>query len=234
MNAVQQMRARAQNKGVLASTPQQTVTTEVQGGQQIIVIEPANPQIIYVPSYDPIYVWGPPVYGYYPPLYYSGFGFGFGRGFNLSFCFGGWGGWDGWGWGPNWFGRTVFINSSFFPRFGFRHNFGIGFTGRTIWTHNPVHRLGIPYRNQQVAARFQGPSMASRNSFRAETGSRSAAAPFANRSAGRIGDQGSRNMAPQPQRLQSQSQQRYQTPQRVQPAPQQRYQAPQRVQPSPQ
>jgi hypothetical protein len=234
MNAVQQMRARAQNNGTLTSTPQQTVTTEAQGGQQVIVIQPADPQVIYVPYYDPVYVWGPPVYGYYPPLYYSGFGFGFGRSFNLSFCFGGWGGWGGWGWGPNWFGRTVFINSSFFPRFGFRHNFGVGFTGRTIWTHNPVHRLGIPYGNQRVAARFQGPSMASRNSFPAGTGSRAGAAPYANRSAGRTGDQGSRNMAPQPQRLQSQPQQRYQAPQQVRPAPQQRYQTPQQVRPSPQ
>ena len=71
MNAVQQMRARAQANGNLTSTPQQTVTTEAQGGQQAIVIQPANPQVIYVPSYDPFYVWGPPVYGYYPPLYYS-------------------------------------------------------------------------------------------------------------------------------------------------------------------
>ena len=234
MNAVQQMRARAQGNGNLTSTPQQTVTTEAQGGQQVIVIQPADPQVIYVPSYDPVYVWGPPVYGYYPPLYYSGFGFGFGRGFNLSFCFDGWGGWGGWGWGPNWFGRTVFINNSFFPRFGFHHGFGVGFVGRTSWAHDPVHRLGIPYGNQQVAARFHGPSMASRNSFQAGTGSRAAAAPYANRSAGRTGEQGYRNMAPQPQRSQSQPQQRYQAPQQVRPAPQQRYQAPQQVRPAPQ
>ncbi len=233
MNAVQEMRARAQGNGNLASTPQQTVTTEAQGGQQVIVIQPADPQVIYVPSYDPVYVWGPPVYGYYPPLYYSGFGFGFGRGFNLSFFFDSWGGWGGWGWGPSWFGRSVFVNSSFFPRYGFRHGYGGGFGGRTIWAHDPGHRLGIPYGNRQVAARFQGPSMASRNSFQTGIGSRAAAGPYANRSAGRIGDQGSR-MAPQPQSLQSRPQQRYQTPQRVQPSPQQRYQTPQRVQPSPQ
>jgi len=235
MNAVQQMRARAQGNGSLTSTPQQTVTTEAQGGQQVIVIQPADPQIIYVPSYDPVYVWGPPVYGYYPRLYYSGFGFGFGRGFNLSFYFDdwdSWGGWGGWGWGPSWFGRTVFINNSFFPRFGFRHGFGVGFAGRTIWAHDPVHRIGIPYGNQQVAARFQGASMASRNSRQAGTGSRAAAAPYANRSAGRTGEQGYRNMAPQTQRFQSQSQQRYQTPQQVRPSTQQRYQTPQQVRPS--
>ena len=230
MNAVQQMRARAQGNGNLTSTPQQTVTTEAQGGRQVIVIQPADPQVIYVPSYDPTYVWGPPVYGYYPLLYYSGFGFGFGRGFNLGFYFddwGGWGGWGSWGWGPNWFGRTVLINNSFFPHFGFHRGFGVGSIGRTIWTHDPVHRLGIPYRNQQVAARFQGLSMASRNSFQAGTGSRAAAAPYANRSAGRTGEQGYRNTAPQSQRFQSQPQQRYQAPQQNRSVPQQRYQAPQ-------
>ena len=193
----------------------------------------ADPQVIYVPSYDPVYVWGPPVYGYYPPLYYSGFGFGFGRGFNLSYCFDGWGDWGGWGWGPNWFGRTVFTNNSFFPRFGFRHGVGAGFVGRTIWAHDPVHRLGIPYGNQQVAARFQGLSMASRNSFQPGIGSRAAVATYANRAAGRNGEQGYRNMAPQPQRFQSQPQQRYQTPQQVRSAPQQRYQTPQQVRPAP-
>ncbi len=241
MNAVQQMRARAQNKGILASTPQQMVTTEAQGGQQIIIIQPADPQVIYVPSYDPVYVWGPPVYGYYPPLYYSGFGFRFGLGFNLSFCFGGWGGWGGWGWGPNWFGHTVFINNSFFPRFGFHHGFGVGFAGRTIWAHDPVHRLGIPYGNPQIAARFRGPSMASRNSFQAGTGSRAAAAPYANRSAERPREQGYRNIPPQSQRFQNQPQQRnqalqqrYQAPQQRSQAPQQRYQAPQQRYQAPQ
>ena len=239
MSAVQQMRARAQANGNLASTPPQTVTTEAQGGQQVIVIQPADPQIIYVPYYDPLYVWGPPVYGYYPPLYYSGFGFGFGRGFNLSFCFGGWGGWGVWGWGPNWFGRTVFINNSFFPRFGFHHGFRTGFAERTIWAHEPAHRLGVPYANLQVAARFRGPSMVSRNSFQNATGSRAVAAPYTNRSAGRPGEQAYRNTPPQTQRIQSQRQQiyqapRYQVPQQRYQAPQQRYQAPQQRYQAPQ
>lgn len=210
MNAVQQMRVRAQGNGNLSSTPQQTVTTEAQGGQQVIVIQPAEPHVIYVPSYDPVYVWGPPVYGYYPPLYYSGIGFGFGRGFNLSFYFDGWGGWGGWGWGPSWFGRSVFVNNSFFPRYGFRHGYIGGFGGRTNWAHDPGHRLGISYGNHQVAARFGGASMASRNSFQARAGSRVVAPSYADRSAGRYAgrskEQGYRNTAPQGQRFQSQTQ----------------------------
>ena len=238
MSAVQQMRARAQANGNLRSTPQQTVTTDTQGGQQAIIIQPADPQIIYVPYYDPLYVWGPPVYGYYPPLYYSGFGFGFGRGFNLGFCFNGWGGWSGWGWGLNWFGRavSVFVNDLFFHRFGFLQGlFGGGSGGRTAWVHDPGHRLGIPYANRQVAARFEHASMASRNSFRPGAGSRVGADAYSNRSmgrfAGRIEGQGYRNTAPQ-QTYQAQQyrnsapQQRYQEPQQYRnSAPQQRYQA---------
>src|SRR5215469_9992293 len=51
MQAVQHMRATAQASGKLAATPQQTVTSETQDGQTAITIEPANPQIIYVPTY---------------------------------------------------------------------------------------------------------------------------------------------------------------------------------------
>src|SRR6478672_6034634 len=51
MDAVQRMRAKAQTKGTLETTEQQKVETEtVEGGQQAIVIEPANPQFVYVPS----------------------------------------------------------------------------------------------------------------------------------------------------------------------------------------
>src|SRR4029077_4153569 len=68
MAAVQRMRVRARQRGRLSSTPQQTVTTEQQNGQSAVVIEPTDPQVIYVPQYNPVYVWGPPVWGYYPPL----------------------------------------------------------------------------------------------------------------------------------------------------------------------
>src|SRR5882672_4107650 len=57
MNAVQVMRQRAQQSGNLQSTPEQTVTTQ----GQTIVIQPANPQVVYVPEYDPWIVYGSPV-----------------------------------------------------------------------------------------------------------------------------------------------------------------------------
>ena len=164
MAAVQRLRASAQAKGRLTSTPQQTVSTETQGGQSAIVIQPANPDVVYVPVYDPAYVWGPPLWGYYPSLFYPAFGFGWGPAINIGFCFGGWGGWGGWGWGPNWFGRTVFVNNFFFDRYGFH---GFRDTGFNLapWAHNPGHRLGIPYPNRQLAGRYQAASNASRANF---------------------------------------------------------------------
>src|ERR1700688_5066985 len=60
MAAIQRLRARAQANGKLRTTPQETVTTETQNGQTAIAIQPADPQVIYVPTYDPAYIWGPP------------------------------------------------------------------------------------------------------------------------------------------------------------------------------
>ena len=224
MNAVQRMRGRAQSNGLLASTPQQTVTTPEQGGPQAIVIQPADPQVIYVPTYDPVYVWGPPVYGYYPPLFYPRFGFGFGSGFNLGLLFNGWGGWSGWGWGLSWLGRavSVLVNTLFFHNFGFHHSYAGGLLGSTVWVHDPIHRMNVPYANPQIAARFRGSSMGPWNSFR----SRSASLPHLNRSEGRFTGRTtqppSRLGSPQALRFQNSAPQRYQPSRQYQAEPQTR------------
>ena len=158
MNAVQQLRAKAQANGKLQSTPQETVTTQNQNGQSAIDIAPADPGQIYVPNYNPEWVWGPPVYGYYPPLFYPGLdvGFSFFPGIDLGFYFGGgWGLWGGfgWGWGPDWFGGRILLNGNFFHRYGF-NDFHRGLGG--VWAHNPEHRMGVPYSNRAVANRFGG------------------------------------------------------------------------------
>jgi hypothetical protein len=162
MQAIQRMRAQAEKRGTLRSSPQEVVNTANEGGQSAIDIEPADPNVWYVPDYNPTYVWGPPAYGYYPPLLYPGIGvgFGWGPGIDLGLFFGGWGGWGwgGWGWGPNWFGGGLFINNSFFHRFGFREFHGAAGFGRSAWAHNPDHRLGVPYGNREVANRFEGRS----------------------------------------------------------------------------
>jgi hypothetical protein len=156
MSAVQRMRDRAQAKGRLYSTPQQTVTTQDQSNQRVIVIQPVNPDVIYVPVYDPLYVWGSPVYGYYPRLYYPTFGFSFGTGFNISFCYAGWSGWGYWGWGPNWHSRTVFVNNNFFHNYGYRGRWSGDYRERTVWVHDPDHRMHVPYRTDREASRFGG------------------------------------------------------------------------------
>jgi uncharacterized membrane protein YgcG len=98
MDAVQALRQRAQASGTLRSTPQQTVTT--QGGT--IVIEPANPAVVYVPAYNPWAAYGPPLATYpgwvpVPDIYYPGPGLYFGLGLGIA-LFGGFAwGWHHWG-----------------------------------------------------------------------------------------------------------------------------------------
>src|SRR5690242_1358202 len=58
MDAVQRMRKKAQDKGTLKTTEQQTVETRVIEKKSVIVIEQPNPQVVYVPSYDPVVVYG--------------------------------------------------------------------------------------------------------------------------------------------------------------------------------
>jgi hypothetical protein len=160
MASVQRMRSQAYARGTLKTTPQQTVTQQNQSGQTAINIEPANPDMWYVPYYNPAYIWGPPAWGFYPPLLYPGIdiGWDWGPGIDLGLYFGGWGGWGwgGWGWSPNWFVGGIYLNNSFFHRYGFRHFDGAGAFGTSAWAHDPAHRLGVPYGNRAVATRFAG------------------------------------------------------------------------------
>ena len=161
MDAVQRMRSKAQQAGKLSSTPQQTVTTTSDNGQPEIVIQPANPQMIYLPNYDPAYFWGPPLYypyanWFYPP-YGGGAYWGFGMGIPMGLYFGGgWGGWGGWGWGFGWGGHNLMINNNFIHRYNFNSR-GIGsLTGTSAWSHDASHRQGVPYSNSAVSNRYGG------------------------------------------------------------------------------
>jgi hypothetical protein len=137
MAAVQRLRARAQANGKLRTTPQENVTTETQNGQSAIAIQPADPQVVYVPTYDPNYIWGPPAWGYYPSLFYPTYGFGFGFGIPFGGFYAGWGGWGGYGWGCNWFGGGLFVNGGFFGRYGYGYGgYRGGFAGNRAWAHN--------------------------------------------------------------------------------------------------
>ena len=87
MDAIQRLRHQAAAAGTLWSNAEQRVTTERQG----IVIEPANPEVIYPPVYSPA-VYGPWPYPDYPPLdispadYGAGFPLPFGIGFGVGFA----------------------------------------------------------------------------------------------------------------------------------------------------
>src|ERR1700730_6529293 len=109
MNAVQVMRDRAQNAGNLKSTSQEKVSQQ----GQTIVIEPADPQVVYVPEYDPWLVYGEPIgvwpgWYSYPGLFLGGPGIAFGLGFGVGF-FGGYG-WGWHHWGEDWHHHNVIFN----------------------------------------------------------------------------------------------------------------------------
>jgi hypothetical protein len=164
MDAIQRLRASARDNGRLTNTPQQRITYEQQNGQNAIVIQPTDPQMVYLPTYNPVYVWGPPAYGYYPPLGYPGIGYGisYGVGTFLGGLFAGLLSFGGWGWGLSWLSHGLFLNGLFFSHFGFHGYSGYGFHGgygyasRAAWVHNPSHRLGVPYGHGYASARYGG------------------------------------------------------------------------------
>ena len=129
LDAVQIMRSRAEHAGNLKNTAQERVVNE---GPQI-VIEPAQPDVCYVPTYDPWIVYGAPL-AVYPGYFYDGW-FGppfvsFGPAIGLGF-FGGFGwGWPTWGF--NWGRRVVVFNHNPYvsrSRYFFHHGPFVGARG---------------------------------------------------------------------------------------------------------
>ena len=70
MDAVQRLREKAQRPGNLKSTEQQKVIVEQEDSTTVIKIEPAKPEVVYVPTYNPTVVYGAWPYPAYPPYYY--------------------------------------------------------------------------------------------------------------------------------------------------------------------
>ena len=162
MAAVQRMRKSAVDKKALKTTEQQVVETKVIEKETVVVIEPANPQVIYVPSYSPEAVWGPPAYPY-PPVYYppappvGTYALAFGVGLAM----GAWWGGDGGGWGCGWGGGynnggyvNINNNNTFVRNANVRGGNNVGNGNR--WQHRPEHRGGAPYRDRATADRFGG------------------------------------------------------------------------------
>ena len=164
MDAVQRLRARAQAQGMLTTTPQQIVTVEPTPAQPIIQIVPANPEVVYVPVYNPLVVYGPWPYAAYPPYYYYPAGwpavgafFSFGLGIAVGAAL--WGGYD-------WHRHDVVINptryNSFTRNVNVESRWGrverravtLPAGGGLAWQHDVQHRRGVEYRTPATQQRF--------------------------------------------------------------------------------
>jgi uncharacterized protein DUF3300 len=197
MDAIQRMRAKAQAQGNLQSNEQQKVIVEAApaqapaqagqpapaGEQTVIKIEPASPQVVYVPQYNPTVVYGPPPPAY-PPYYYPyppGYAWGAAA---ISFGVGMAVGAAVWG-GCNWGGGDVDIDVNKSNNFTNNVNRGDRATqiknerasrgqgqgqgGRQSFNHDPSHRKGAQYRDkgtQQKYNRASSPQAGSRDSYR--------------------------------------------------------------------
>jgi hypothetical protein len=168
--AIQRLRRQAQNAGNLQSNQQQVVRSEA----QTIIIEPAQPQVVYVPAYNPTVVYGTWPYPAYPPYYYPGVtawypgsafvsGLAWGVGFAAAGAmFGGW----------NWGHGDVNVNvnrATNIDRNYSRNNINAG----NNWQHNPQHRGNAGYRDQASRERYgdrQAQADRARNDFRGREG----------------------------------------------------------------
>ncbi len=183
MDAVQRLRAAAQKQGNLESNEQQTVTVEAATQtqqtdaatqppptqQSVIVIEPANPQLVYVPAYNPTVVYGSWWYPRYPPVYLPpppGYVFGtalmsgiaFGVGISITNSL--------WG-GCNWHSHSVDINVNRYNNINVNRKLDVNKKDVT-WNHNADNRRGVPYRDAKSRERYgrQVAGSDQRNEFR--------------------------------------------------------------------
>jgi hypothetical protein len=174
MDSIQRLRAKAQASGNLKDSKEQKVIVEPapapaagQTTQQttVIKIEPANPQTVYVPTYNPTVVYGAwpypayPPYAYYPPGYaFAGAALSFGAGMFMGAAMAG-----AWGWGGcNWGGGEVDIDVNKNNNFSKNVNRGDVANKRAErqaqgggkFQHNPEHRKGAQYRDSGTQQRF--------------------------------------------------------------------------------
>lgn len=145
MDTAQYLRQKAQTAGNLRSNDQ--IRVEPQG--EAIIVEPANPTVVYVPYYDPAVVYGPWWWPAYPPIYWAPWpGYYFVNRFawdvgiivGAEFFFG----FIDW---PHRHVNVVHVNRmKEHRRPDFRDNERIQGRAPNTWQHNPDHRLGVPYR----------------------------------------------------------------------------------------
>ena len=146
MATVQGLRLKAHEQGNLKDTPEQKVIVEKETKETIIKIEPADPQVVYVPTYNTTVVYGTWPYPAYPPYYYYPPGYVAGTAF-WSFAAGVAVGSALWG-NCNWRGNNVYINHNNY------NNFNRTNISSDRWNHNVNHRKGVAYRDQRVAQQY--------------------------------------------------------------------------------
>ena len=155
MTTAQRLREKAQAAGNLKSNEQQKVVVQQ---DKTIIIEPAQPQTVYVPSYNPAVVYGswwapayPPYYYPPPPYYYPGYAYGAAAvGFGVGLAVG-----AAWGWaGANWGGGDINIDvNNNFTRNNAEFN-NRSREGGNKFNHNAAQRKGVAYRDQGTRDKF--------------------------------------------------------------------------------
>ena len=151
MDAIQRLRTKAEANNKLTSTKEQKVTKKQEQGKQVIVIEPTEPDTVYVPYYDPGVVYGGWPYPAYPPYYFPPPGYiaggiiAAGIAFGAGYALGRWAsGGNYWGGGVNWGNNNININRPV----------NINNIGGNNWQHDPEHRQGVKYNNTNVQQKF--------------------------------------------------------------------------------
>ena len=183
-DSIQRLRARAADAGNLQSGKEQTITSQGSGTDRTIVIAPANPEVIYVPAYNPNTVYGTWPYPAYPPTYYPpppGYGYGsallrglmFGIGIAAAGAiFGGW----------NWGRGNSYVNVNVNRAVNIDRNFNVNNINNGRWQHEPIHRKGVAYRDPATRERFNQvrPGADQRQEFRGRLENRPAGGGQAN------------------------------------------------------
>ena len=156
MDTVQKLRSKAKDEGNLKTTEQQKVIVEEPSSTEtIIIIEPADPQVVYVPSYNPTVIYGVWWWPHYTPWYYRPYGYGFGGAVVRGIGFGIGVGitrslWGGCNWGR---GRgSVNINVNNYNNIN-RNQINSN-NRNSNWNHNSNNRKGVPYKDQNTRDKF--------------------------------------------------------------------------------
>ncbi len=180
MEAAQRLRQQAHQAGNLESNEQQKVIVEQEPATQqtIIKVEPANPQVVYVPAYNPTVVYGAWAYPTYPPYYwpppaayypggYLAAGFAFGLGVaTVGAIFG------GCNWGNNDVNIDIDRATNIDRSFNSDRTVNRGEGGKSSWQHDPSHRKGVSYRDQGTRNKYAGgaPGADGRRDYRGHEG----------------------------------------------------------------